>query len=120
MPTRAGGGQCLIAALVAKWREEATLLRRRGASAQADAAESYAAELEAAVREWQLAELTLDDAAQESGYSYSALQKKLANGELGNVGGKGTPRVRRGELPKKAGRIPEETLADKVLARRLG
>ena len=47
---------------------------------------------------------TLEQAAVESGYSYSALQKMVADGELMNVGKKGAPRIRRGDLPKKAAR----------------
>lgn len=49
-----------------------------------------------------LEELTLQEAAAESGYSYSALQKMVAGGELENLGDKGSPRVRRSDLPKKA------------------
>ena len=48
-----------------------------------------------------LEELTLSEAADETGYSYSAIQKMVRAGELENLGGKGSPRVRRGDLPKK-------------------
>ena len=48
-----------------------------------------------------LEKLTLGEAAEEAGYSYSALQKMVAAGELENLGDKGSPRVRRGDLPKK-------------------
>ena len=111
-----------LGALASRWRTEADTLRRRGASAQAVALESCADELEAALREHALQALTLNVASQESGYSYSTLQKKVASGELPNVGSKNCPRVRRGDLPRKAGRLPrgpsdgEPDLAEKVLA----
>ena len=92
--------------LTAQWRDEADTLRRRGASAQAVALESCADELEAALREHALQALTLNVASQESGYSYSTLQKKVASGELPNIGTRSRPRIRRGHLPRKAGRLP--------------
>ncbi len=111
-----------LALLASQWRDEADTLRRRGAEVQAVALESCADELEAAHREQALEALTLNEASQESGYSYSALQKKVASGELPNMGTKNCPRVRRGDLPRKAGQLPrkpsdgEPDLAGKVLA----
>ncbi len=108
--------------LAAHWRTEADTLRRRGAEGQAVALESCADELEAAHREEALEALTLNAASQESGYSYSALQKKVASGELPNMGTKNCPRVRRGDLPRKTGQLSrrpsdgEPDLAGKVLA----
>ena len=87
-----------------RWRQEAGVLRRRGAANQADALESCADELEAWERERALEALTLEDAERESGYSYSALEKMVRRGELENVGEKGRPRVRRGDLPRKVRR----------------
>ncbi len=74
------------ASLATQWRTDADTLRRRGAAAQAVALESCADDLEAAHREHALEALTLNVASQESGYSYSALQKKVASGELPNMG----------------------------------
>ena len=111
-----------LALLASQWRDEADTLRRRGAEVQAVALESCADELEVALREDSLEALTLNEASQESGYSYSALQKKVASGELPNVGNKNCPRVRRGDLPRKAGRLPrgpsdgEPDLAGKIFA----
>ena len=62
---------------------------------------SVADEIEERALAHALEELTLRDAAEESGYSYSAIQKMVANGELSNLGDKGSPRVRRGDLPRK-------------------
>ena len=62
---------------------------------------SVADEIEERALAHELQELTLGDAAEESGYSYSAIQKMVASGELSNLGDKGNPRVRRGDLPRK-------------------
>ena len=82
--------------------------------------ESCAADLEVWTRERDLEALTLEQAVVESGYSYSALQKKVAGGELANVGKKQAPRIRRGDLPKKLIR-PQTTndIADVALAARI-
>ena len=90
-----------VEALVQRWRDEVTLLRRRGADAQAAALESCASELEEEVRRVSLETLTLAQAGRESGYSYHALQKMLADGRLPNAGVRHRPRIRRGDLPKK-------------------
>ena len=95
-----------LAVLASRWRTDAETLRARGAPQQADALANCADELEAALREHDLEALTLNEAAQESGYSYSTLQKKVARGELSNMGTKNCPRIRRGHLPRKAGQLP--------------
>ena len=94
--------------LAARWRADAAVLRHRGAELQAEVLEQCAAELEADERERALEALTLERAALESGYSYSQLQKLVASGHLANVGDKHRPRVRRGELPRKPGRVEHE------------
>jgi hypothetical protein len=107
--------------LVEQWRTDAALLRRRGAPDQADTMESLAAELEQRAREHQLEALALEQATAESGYSYSAISKMVAKGELANVGKKGAPRVRRGDLPRKVRReerAPTEGIAAVVLESR--
>jgi len=102
--------------LVGKWREEAMNLRDWGCDNHADAIERCAAELEAHQREAELEAMTIEDAARESGYSTSALYKKVASGQLQNVGRKNAPRVRRSDLPRKA-RTHTPSLADRVLER---
>jgi hypothetical protein len=107
--------------LVEQWRDEAEFFRRRGQEALAGMAESYAAELETTLQEHAMEELTLQEATQESGYSYSALQKMVANSELQNVGEKHRPRVRRCDLPRKAKRASRDSdpdLAGRILASR--
>lgn len=99
-------------ALATNWRNQAEGLRRYGANAQALVLEQCAEELETARRASELELLTLEAAASESGYSYSALQKMVASGGLANVGDKNRPRVRRGDLPRKAGRLRAEGSGD--------
>jgi hypothetical protein len=69
---------------------------------------------------WQLEELPIAEAAEESGLSVSALEKQIARGALLNSGDKGRPRIRRCDLPRKPGmgpRGPREApdLAERVL-----
>ena len=94
-----------LEALARQWRTKAATLRGLGAEQQAVSFEHCATDLEEAMQEHELEELTLEEAVLESGYSYSALQKKVASGDLPNAEGKHRPRVRRGDLPRKAGRL---------------
>ena len=96
-----------LASLPVRWRDEAATLRHRGAESQAALLEQVADELEAGLLEQELEALTLKEAAAESGYSYSAIQKMVACGELLNVGDKHRPRLRRGDLPRKPRRASE-------------
>jgi hypothetical protein len=93
------------ASLADRWRADASVLRRRGAVTLAELLDGCAAELEAWERERALELLTLEQASAESGYTYSAIEKMLRRGELVNLGKKGTPRVRRGDLPRKAVKV---------------
>ncbi len=111
----------LLSRITAQWRDEAKILHRRGAEPQAAVIESCAADLEEEGRRFSLEAITLEQAAEESGYSYSALQKMVRDGTVSNVGRKGAPRIRRSDLPKKPGGGKESSksepdLADLVLA----
>jgi hypothetical protein len=89
--------------LATSWREEAVRLRTRYAAVElAHLAETCAAELEAAIRTEFDELLTVVDAARECGYSASQLRRLLAQGAIPNAGRKGSPRIRRGNLPRKA------------------
>ena len=110
--------------LTTEWKAHAAALRRYGAESEARALEACAAELEERLRDWQTEPLTLEAAAVESGYSYSSLQQKVAGGEIRNVGGKGRPRLRRCDLPRKTPKTfglecGEPDLAGEVLHERL-
>jgi hypothetical protein len=95
------------------------VLRHRGAEAQAGVLEGCASELAAWVREWELEALTLEQAARESGLSYSHLQHLVAGGRVPNAGSARRPRIRRADLPRKPGTpsAPHD-LADRVLSAR--
>ncbi len=104
------------------WREKAKGLRRYSDPA-ANAWEDAACELEAAFAQWQLQALTLEEANVESGYSYSHLQRLVADGTIENVGEPGSPLLRRGDLPRKSGRgsslaLENGDFADEILIRR--
>jgi hypothetical protein len=83
------------------WRTRAAELERY-APAAAEAFRVVAGELDAALREQGDTELTLTEAARESGYSDRRLRELIADGSIPQAGRKGAPRVRRGDLPKKA------------------
>lgn len=87
-----------LLSLAERWREEASLYRRRGRKEDAAVAESYADELEHALRAWCLETLSLEEAAHEAGTSYEAMQKRVARGQVPNAGESGRPRVRRCDL----------------------
>ena len=92
-----------LLSIAAQWREEAAKLRQRGQESLALMAESFADELEAALREYDQATLTLKEASAESGYSSDHLAKLIRQGKLPNAGRRNAPRLRRGDLPAKAG-----------------
>jgi hypothetical protein len=69
-------------------------------------ARSFADELEAFEIEQSLECLTLTEAARESGYSSAHLARLLDEGRIANAGKKHTPRIRRGDLPKKPPSAP--------------
>jgi predicted DNA-binding protein (UPF0251 family) len=105
------------------WRQRADELRRY-APEVAKAIEDLANELEAALRDHDLEELSLQRAARESGYSYRQLRRLVADGKVANVGTSTRPKVHRGDLPRKPGLgtvdpdDPAESLAAKVAERR--
>ena len=107
------------------WREKATELRRFGAEDQATTLEYCADDLDETWRIWQTEPLTLDEAVEESGYSYSSLEKRVRSGRIPNIGELGAPRVRRADLPRKAPRprfkleTGEPDLAEEILAAKL-
>jgi len=104
------------------WRADAVMLRKRGAAVQAEALESCAADHEQVLQEWRNEELTLHEAAEESGFSYSRLQQMKSL----NVGSAGSPRIRRCDLPYKLRRSGPKALesppdlADEILASKHG
>jgi hypothetical protein len=107
--------------LAARWRDQADAYARDGATGQAAVLHRVADELDAAWRAWREAELTIAEAAAESGYSTDRLRELVAEGKLPAVGGRGELRVRRVDLPRKPARPAAgvvETLAAQVKAGR--
>ena len=110
--------------LPAEWRNKAQVVGRFSEGAAA-AFEECADDLQERLRIWQEEPLTLEEAAVESGYTYSSLQQKVAAGEIPNIGEPGRPRVRRADLPRKTPKprfeleTGEPDLAAEILAEKL-
>lgn len=92
-----------LASLVEQWRAFAAQLEPYTPAA-ATAWRAAADELEAADRQAADETLTLEAAALASGYSVESLRKQVASGRIPNAGRKHAPRIRRGDLPKRAPR----------------
>ncbi|WP_373054306.1 helix-turn-helix domain-containing protein [Thioalkalivibrio sp.] len=88
--------------LIDLWKASAATLRQYGAEAQAAVLERCALELEQALREQRDELLTLDEAAEASGFSSEHLRRLVRTGTIPNAGRKGAPRIRRADLPQKA------------------
>ena len=81
-------------------RSKATELRASfGDEARARALEWAAGQVERAMREEADESLTLAQAAARSGYSADHIARLVREGRLENVGRRGAPRVRAGDLP---------------------
>ena len=87
--------------LPARWRGRADELRRY-APEVANAIDDVAVELEEAITEHELELLSLEQAVEESGLSYGHLQRLVAQRKIPNAGRRGSPRVQRKDLPRKA------------------
>lgn len=84
--------------VAAELREEAKILRRRGAPLQAETLESAADDVEEAVREWWTEALSAEQAARAMGVTRQTVYRKMDRGELPELGGP-ERRVRRCDLP---------------------
>jgi hypothetical protein len=92
--------------LLTQWGAHAQTLRAFGATTQAEAVERCALELEVTLAAGDGELLTLQGAAKFSGYSADHLGRLIRQGTLRNVGRPRAPRVRRGDLPRKAASLP--------------
>lgn len=97
-----------LTALVQSWRTEAKTFRTYGEERLAIACERHADQVEAAAVAEEVREVTLEEAAQIGGYSYSHLQHLVARGDIDNVGTKHAPRIRLVDVPRKPGYRTEE------------
>lgn len=90
--------------LVDRWSDEARVLESWGDARGAELLKRCATELDVAAREHDDEALTIAQAVEESGYSADHLRALVASGEIRNAGRKGSPRIRRKDLPVKPGR----------------
>jgi len=84
-----------------KWEADAATMEQYSDARGAAVCRLHLAEFKEAVRAEDEHTLTLSEAALESGYSESHLRHRISDGEIQNAGRKGSPRIRRGDLPKK-------------------
>ena len=92
--------------LAARWLQEADLLDRYGCHELASACTRHANELEAAWKEWDGEELSVTEAALESGYSAKHLRELVRDGAIPDLrlsGSKDSIRIRRCDLPRRPG-----------------
>lgn len=94
--------------LLAQWRSDAATIRDYGGKDLADALERCADQLEETMRDEKDESLSLAEASAECGFSASHLGRQVRDGKLSNVGKKGAPRVRRGDLPRKPSTDPPQ------------
>lgn len=100
--------------LLDQWATTAVTLRRYAAGEQAATLEACSVEMSAVLEAIELEPLALEDAARESGYSAAHLRRLLAAGTVQNVGSADGPRIRRGDLPRKPGRLTQGERGDEV------
>ena len=91
-----------LAELAEQWRDEAAVLRRCGSERTATLCETHATQMMAAFGSYLFEPLSIEAAAEESGYSASRLYRLVESGALENAGRPGAPRIRRAHLPRKA------------------
>jgi len=101
------GARLRYAEFVAKWRAERDRFSRYGVRVDpVPLLDDLLQDAAAALASDQDELLTLTQAAAASGYSADHLARLIRTGRLPNVGVKHAPRLRRGDLPHKPGRLP--------------
>jgi len=89
--------------LAQRWLEEAETLDRYRDQRGAEVCRLHAAEVRSALASHEGEVLSLTQASGESGYSSDHLRHLIKEGTIPNAGRKGSPRIRRGDLPVKPG-----------------
>ena len=93
--------------LVAKWTEHAETMRRHGALVSgAVLCAEFLADFEAVLADQDAGTLILRQASRESGYSADHLCLLVRAVQIPNAGRPNAPRIRRRDLPRKAGALP--------------
>ncbi len=98
--------------LPARWRDDADRFERDAVPGHATVLRRVADELAEALDRWWLEELTLEQAAEERDQSYDTIQRRVASGDLPNVGRKHRPRVRRADLYRRGTTAGDERMRD--------
>jgi hypothetical protein len=99
-----------VLSLASEWRQQVTVLRRRGDERGASLMASMVDELSVAIESVADDVLTLKEAARLSGYSAGHLARMIREGELPNAGRSNSPKLRRADVPMKGGREAAEAL----------
>lgn len=87
-----------------EWRDDAERLRRYGCDRLAETCERHADELEDAFEAYRHEELTVSEAAEETGYSEDWLRQMVREGKIPDTrppGSQGTIHIKRRDLPRK-------------------
>jgi hypothetical protein len=93
--------------LLAKWTAQAEEMRRRASLVSGAAlCEEFVADLRSLAEGEEAVTLNLQQAARESGYSADHLGRLVRAGQIPNAGRPNAPRIRRRDLPRKAGALP--------------
>ena len=95
-----------FARLVSRWREEAQILRRYGDENKAALLDECASQVETAWCDYLLEELSVEEAAFESGYSLDRLRTLVRRGVIPDrrqPDAKSKIRIRRSDLPRRPG-----------------
>ena len=113
-----------VTSFVGRLRARTVELSRYGAQEAATACEAVADELERDFEAWWASELTVSQAAGESGYSVERLRELVCEGTIAGrrVGASGEVRIPRSALPRRPQRRKPvvEELADQIVAGRHG
>ena len=88
------------------WRSLAETFREHAAEPLALAYERCADQLDVALARADEEALTLQEAAALGGYSVDHVGRQIRSGHIKNAGRHGAPRIRRRDVPIKAGHVP--------------
>jgi len=89
--------------LLLRWRQEADLYEKRGLKELAAITRSFATDFEVWTKKYDEEELTLDQAAKESGFTKDHLFRLIHDDKVKHVGEPRAPRIRREDLPRNPG-----------------
>ena len=104
-----------FAALAARWRADAEVLRRRGCLEAAALLDSCAADLGDAIAGESCVVVSPAEAARLTGFSAEHIARLIRRGKLPNLGRKHAPRVRLADVPRKAGTLPGASGAPQIV-----